>query len=137
MAVAPNKVFGIAAIMVAAIGTTGFLPAYQTLVSIISPPRLRAQAFAWSLLYYGLGALVVGTLVGSFGDAHGQRAALVFLAVLTTAAAIAERTCRGFVQRDAKQAITHEETAKVDALLALRSLDVSYDGTQVLFGVSL
>jgi branched-chain amino acid transport system ATP-binding protein len=135
MAVAPNKVFGIAAIMVAAIGTTGFLPAYQTLVSIISPPRLRAQAFAWSLLYYGLGAIVVGTLVGSFGDAHGQRAALVFLAALVTIAGIAELTCRQFVARDARQAITHEETSHTDALLAIRNLDVSYDGTQVLFSV--
>src|SRR5207253_9630953 len=117
MAVAPNKVFGIAAIMVAAIGTTGFLPAYQTLVSIISPPRLRAQAFAWSLLYYGLGAIVVGTLVGSFGDAHGQRAALVFLAVLVTIAAIAELTWRQFVARDAKQAVMHGATSRTGALL--------------------
>jgi branched-chain amino acid transport system ATP-binding protein len=137
MAIAPDRAFAIVAIMIAAIGTTGFLPAYQALVSIISPPRLRAQAFGWSLLWYGLGALVVGSLVGSFGDAHGQRAALVFLAVLTTGAAIAERTCRQFVARDAKQAITHEATSKSDALLALQALDVSYDGTQVLFGVSL
>jgi branched-chain amino acid transport system ATP-binding protein len=106
-------------------------------VSIISPPRLRAQAFAWSLLWYGLGAIVLGTLVGAFGDAHGQRGALVFLAVLVGAGALVELTCRQFVERDAQQAVMHEETSQTDALLACRALDVSYDGTQVLFGVDL
>jgi branched-chain amino acid transport system ATP-binding protein len=137
MAIAPNSAFAVVAIMIAAIGTTGFLPAYQTLVSIISPPRLRAQAFAWSLLWYGLGAIVIGTLVGAFGDAHGQRPALVFLAVLVVGAGIAELTCRQFVHRDVKQAIRHEETSHTDALLACSGLDISYDGTQVLFGVDL
>jgi branched-chain amino acid transport system ATP-binding protein len=135
MAVAPNRTFAVVAIIVAAVGTTGFLPAYQSLVSIIAPPRLRAQAFAWSLLWYGLGAIVIGTLVGAFGDAHGQRGALVFLAVLVGSAAVVENTCRQFVERDSKQAIAHEETSHTDALLAIRGLDVSYDGTQVLFGV--
>src|SRR5439155_20332578 len=40
-------------------------------------------------------------------------------------------------KRDAKQPIAHEETSKSDALLASHALDVSYDGTQVLFEVSL
>ncbi len=137
MAVAPTSIVAVVAVMIAAVGTTGFLPAYQTLVSIVSPPRLRAQAFAWSLLWYGLGAIVIGTLVGAFGDEHGQRGALVFLAVLVVFAGIAELTCRQFVRRDADQALRYEATSHTDALLACSGLDVSYDGTQVLFGVDL
>jgi len=135
MAVAPTRVLAIGAIMLLSIGYSGFLPAYQTLVSLISPPRLRSQAFAWSLLWYGVGAITVGTTIGAIGDAHGQRVALVVLAVLVAAAAITESTCRGFVDRDVRQAITVEEASKSSALLACRGLDVGYDGVQVLFGV--
>jgi branched-chain amino acid transport system ATP-binding protein len=61
----------------------------------------------------------------------------VFLGLLVVFAGIAELTCRQFVRRDADQAVRHEETSHTDALLACSGLDVSYDGTQVLFGVDL
>jgi len=63
-------------------GVIGFLPAYQTMVALVAPPRLRSQAFAWSLFWYALGAVFWTPIVGSIGDAHGERSAVFVLGLL-------------------------------------------------------
>jgi branched-chain amino acid transport system ATP-binding protein len=122
---------------VLAIGSTGFLPPYLTMVALVAPPRLRSQAFSWSLLFYGLGALGFSPITGAVADGHGWRTAMGLLAVLVVGGGIIETTVRGFVDRDIAQAVNSEATAATDALLACRRLDVGYDQVQILFGVDL
>jgi MFS family permease len=72
----------IIAACILAIGAVGFLPTYVTFVAVIAPPKLRSQAYAWSLFFYALGAICLSGVIGSVADSHGQRAALSLLAVL-------------------------------------------------------
>ncbi|MEN3272440.1 MAG: hypothetical protein V7636_1201 [Actinomycetota bacterium] len=120
-----------------AIGSTGFLPPYLTMVAFVAPPRLRSQAFSWSLLFYGLGALGFSPITGAIADGHGWRTAMGMLAVLVVGGGLIETTVRAFVDRDIAQAVNSEATAGTDALLACRRLDVGYDQVQILFGVDL
>jgi branched-chain amino acid transport system ATP-binding protein len=120
-----------------AIGSTGFLPPYLTMVAFVAPPRLRSQAFSWSLLFYGLGALTFSPITGSIADGHGWRTAMLVLAVLVVGGGLIETTVKAFVDRDIAQAVNSEATATTGALLACRRLDVGYDQVQILFGVDL
>ncbi|HUC37337.1 MAG TPA: MFS transporter, partial [Acidimicrobiales bacterium] len=99
MAGLPVLALSVVAVALLSIGAFGFLPAYTTLVSVVAPPRVRAQAFGWSLLFYSAGAVVITPIVGSIGDAHGQRAALLFLAVLVAAGGMVGASCARFVDR--------------------------------------
>ncbi len=72
----------IGAACILALGAVGYLPAYVTFVALIAPPRLRSQAYAWSLFFYALGAICLSGVIGAVADAHGQRAAMSLLALL-------------------------------------------------------
>jgi branched-chain amino acid transport system ATP-binding protein len=136
MAVAPWEPVSIAAVCFLAIGILGFLPAYQTMVALVAPPRLRSQAFAWSLFWYAGGALVWTPIVGGFGDAYGERTAVFILGLLVALGGAIEMSVRAFVGRDIEQAVKAKASADTDALLACRGVDVAYDRVQVLFDVS-
>src|SRR5437660_1009164 len=111
MAVAPWQPLSIAAVCFLAIGVLGFLPAYQTMVALVAPPRLRSQAFAWSLFWYAGGALVWTPIVGGFGDAYGERVAVFILGLLVMTGGAIETTVRAFVERDIKQAVKAKASA--------------------------
>jgi MFS family permease len=100
MAAAPDLVGSILAACVLAVGAIGFLPTYVTFVSVISPPNLRSQAYAWSLFFYALGAICISGIIGAIGDAHGQRIALGFLGVLVIIGGLVGITARRFVRED-------------------------------------
>jgi branched-chain amino acid transport system ATP-binding protein len=129
----------LAAVMAAvlAVGSAGFLPAYLTMVALVAPPRLRSQAFSWSLVWFGGGAFIFSLITGGIADANGWRVALVLLGALVTGGGLIALTVRPFVSRDIDQALNAQATAASDALLALHKLDVAYDQVQVLFGVDL
>ncbi|HET6793209.1 MAG TPA: ATP-binding cassette domain-containing protein, partial [Acidimicrobiales bacterium] len=131
-----NLGVSIAMAAILSIGAAGFLPAYTTLVSLVAPPRLRAQAFAWSLLWYALGAIVIQAFfIGPIINAHGQRTALVVLAALVVAGGIIGASTARFVERDIAQATRSEEAGRSEAQLVCRGVDAAYGGVQVLFGV--
>jgi MFS family permease len=100
MAVAPDEAGSITAAFILAIGAIGFLPTYYIFVSVISPSQLRSQAYAWSLFFYGLGAICLGSVIGVFADAHGQRAAMVLLSVLVLGGGLVGISARRFVESD-------------------------------------
>ena len=83
MALAPNVWLAILAVCFLSIGAVGFLPSYQTMVAMVVPARIRSQAFAWSLLFYGLGAVVFTPIISVISDRQGNRTALTVLAVVT------------------------------------------------------
>ena len=135
MAVVPLLGLSIAAAVLLALGAAGFLPAYTTVVAMVAPPRLRSQAYAWSLFFYSLGAIFGGVVIGGVADAHGQRPAMVILSLLVAAGGAVSISARRFVGRDILQANRSEETARSGAFLSCSGVDAAYGGVQVLFGV--
>ncbi|HZQ83531.1 MAG TPA: MFS transporter, partial [Acidimicrobiales bacterium] len=136
MAAAPGLWLSVIAVCILSIGAFGFLPAYQTLVALVVAPKLRSQAFAWSLLWYLLGAVVFSGVTGVTADAHGQRVALGVLGVAVAVGGWIAVTARRWVEHDVTQARKHEAAADGDALLVCRGLDIAYEGgVQVLFDV--
>jgi branched-chain amino acid transport system ATP-binding protein len=136
MAISPILIGSLVGVFVLSIGAAGFSPAYTTMVALITPPKLRSQAYAWSIVWVALGAAVVSPLIGSFGDAFNQRVAALVLAGLVAMAGFVEVTATRFVRRDIDEAAKGAVAAESDALLTVRGLDVAYEGgVQVLFGV--
>ena len=135
MAGAPWVGVSVAAAGILSIGAYGFLPAYTALVSLVAPPRLRAQAYAWSLLWYALGGIVLGVVIGAISNAHGNRVALLILAALVAAGGAIGASAWVYVNRDIQQALRAESASQSDALLACYGVDAAYGGVQVLFGV--
>ena len=136
MAISPVLLGSVAAVFLLSIGGSGFNPAYQTMVALVTPPRLRSQAFAWSLVWVAVGAGVVSPLIGGFGDAFNQRVALLVLAALVGAAGVAAMSAAQWVRRDIAEARKIVDASTATGLLACRGVDVAYSGgVQVLFGV--
>jgi branched-chain amino acid transport system ATP-binding protein len=106
------------------------------MVALDTPPKLRSQAYAWSIVWVALGAAIVSPTIGSFGDAFNQRVAALVLAALVGMAGFVEITATRFVTRDIAEAAKNASAADVGSLLTVRGLDVAYEGgVQVLFGV--
>lgn len=132
--------------LVTGIAIGAYQPCYYTLVGIVSPARVRAQAYAWAILYLGGGALFAPTLA-DLGESSGYRIALAVLAATLVAGGLVVMTAASSVRRDAEQAVaTLATAAELDAqlhdtgeraLLTVRGLDVAYDGVQVLFGIDI
>jgi ABC-type branched-subunit amino acid transport system ATPase component/predicted MFS family arabinose efflux permease len=135
MAIVPSVAFAVLVVTLLAIGVVGYMPAYQAMVALVVPPRLRSQAFAWSVMFFLFGAVVMSPLFGAIGDAHGQRAALIVLGIVTGAGGALQLTCSRYVQHDIRAAVTRAQAVETEALLVCRGIDAGYEGVQVLFGV--
>ena len=137
MGLLPNRWVAVVMLGVAAFGAAGFAPAYNAMIGLVTSPRLRGQAFSYSLIWVTLGAIIVAPTIGGIAN-HHERAATYVLGALMVMAGLIEVTARKFVPRDIEQAARVQEAADVDALLAVRGLEVAYPGNlQVLFGVDL
>src|SRR4029077_9048899 len=135
MAAVPVFALSVVAAILLSIGAYGFLPAYTTLVSSIVPPRMRSQAYAWSLFWYALGGVVVSVAIGGIQNANGPRPALVVLAFIVVAGGVINTTVSRTVSADAERAVRAKKALESRALLACRGVDAGYGGVQVLFGV--
>ncbi|HMC38363.1 MAG TPA: MFS transporter [Acidimicrobiales bacterium] len=118
------------------VGAAGFNPAYNAMIGLVTTPRLRGQAFSYSLLFVTVGAVVITPTISGIAD-HHERAACVVLGVLVAGAGLVEVTARQFIARDVEEALQVQTAADVDALLAIRGLEVAYGNVQILFGVDL
>src|SRR3954471_22155291 len=127
----------IAALFLVGIGFGGFAPAYNAMIGLVTAPRLRGQAFSYSLIWVTLGAIAVAIAIQPIAD-HHERAAAYVLGALVIGAGLVELTARQFVARDVVEAQKAQTAADVDAMLAVRGLEVAYGGNlQILFGVDL
>jgi ABC-type branched-subunit amino acid transport system ATPase component/predicted MFS family arabinose efflux permease len=137
MGVIPNRWVAVAMLGMSGLGAAGFAPAYQAMIGLVTTPRLRGQAYSYSLIWVTLGAIIVAPTIGGIANHHDRAAAAVLGALMVMAGAI-EVTARKFVARDMEQAAKVQTAAEVDALLAVRGLEVAYPGNiQILFGVDL
>jgi len=124
-------------LFVLSIGAAGFNPAYNAMIGLVTTPRLRGQAFSYSLIWVTIGAIIVAPLIGSISN-HHERAATFVLGLLVVGAGLVELTARQFVARDVAEAQKAQTAADVKAMLAVRGLEVAYGGNlQILFGVDL
>jgi ABC-type branched-subunit amino acid transport system ATPase component/predicted MFS family arabinose efflux permease len=135
MAGVPVFAVAVAAAAVLSVGAFGFLPSYTSMVSLVAPPRLRSQAFAWSLFFYSSGAIVVSLIIGGISNAHGQRVSLVVLASLVLIGGLVNASAARFVPLDVDRAVRVEVARRSEALLHCQGVDAAYGGVQVLFGV--
>ena len=68
MGLMPWAVASAAMLFVLALGFAGFLPAYNTMIGLVTPPRLRGQAYSYSLIFTTLGAIVVAPSIGGIAN---------------------------------------------------------------------
>ena len=140
MAVAPWMGASAVLAFVLALGASGFLPPYLTMVALVAPPRLRSQAFSYSLLFFALGGIILSRFAAAVGDDHGLRQGLALLSLFVAAGGLTEISVRRFVERDIAEAgksVSARAAMETGALLVCRGVDVAYDSVQVLFGVDL
>ncbi|HXM55049.1 MAG TPA: MFS transporter [Candidatus Dormibacteraeota bacterium] len=86
LAGAVSGAMAVVAVLIASIAYGGWGPAYYTQMSMITPPDVRGQAFAWSTIWFSVGGVIASPLIGRVGDVWGQRSAVVVLAVLVAVA---------------------------------------------------
>ncbi len=99
-AAVPTLWMAVTAIGLAGIGLGGFFPPYTTIVSMVTPAHLRSQAYAWSTVFFALGAIAVSIFVGTLADAAGQRTALGALSGVLALGAVVLISARRFVDAD-------------------------------------
>jgi branched-chain amino acid transport system ATP-binding protein len=120
------------------IGASGFLPPYLTTVALIGPPKIRSQTYAYSLLFFALGGVILSRVAAGVGDLHGLRSGVLLLSVFVLVGGVIGMTSRRFIARDvaeAEKSIKAQEAAEAGSFLVTRGLDIAYDQVQVLFGV--
>lgn len=145
VAVAPNLVVAIAAVLVANALTTVYGPGLTAVASMIVPPRMRTLGFATASLWAFFGLLVL-PIAGLIGDRYGVRAGIfVFGPVYALGGlcmAWAGRSAADDIARSLAMSRTRAEARRNrdngdPRLLLVRGLRVAYDGVDVLGGVDL
>ncbi len=145
MAIMPFAAGSLAFSVLAATGFSAFQPAYYPLVAMVTPARIRTQAYGWSLILVGFGGLVGSVIVGGLAESS-YRSATTGLAVIVGLAGAVGASAAKFVPRDVEQAqksldaaaeLEAARAAGEGALLICRGVEVAYDQVQVLFGVDM
>ena len=146
MAVSPFAGLALAFVFLANIGFSGYLPPYLTLIAMIVPPKVRTQAFGYSLILVAAGGLLSAVIFGNLGDSAGYRLAIALLSALVVLAGLVGTTASRFVAGDVAAAARSLSAARElraarlagdGALLVCRGVEVAYDQVQVLFGVDM
>ena len=143
IALSPNIAVAIAGQLGNAVVGGMLLPGVFAVISLAVPPRMRTLGFATGSLWILLG-LPVLPLVGAIGDRYGLRTGiLIFIPVYMLGSFLLASAGR-FINVDIErnnlssrlQAEIRRRRMEGDPqILAVRGLDVAYEGTQVLFGV--
>lgn len=115
---APHAVVSAAFVGLLGIAVGAYQPPYFTLVGLVSGARVRSQAYAWTILWLGGGALLA-PLVARLGEAEGYRTALALLAATLVAGGLVVTTAARYVRVDCAAAAADLQTeADEDAAAA-------------------
>jgi branched-chain amino acid transport system ATP-binding protein len=146
MAISPWAALALVFVFIANIGFSAYLPPYLTLIAIIVPPKVRTQAFGYSLILVAAGGLLSAGIFGNLGDSQGYRLAISLLSGIVVLAGFVGMTASAFVEADRRNAenslaaareLQAARAAGAGALLVCRGVEVAYDQVQVLFGVDM
>ena len=80
MALAPWLGLSMLFLFLVGVVSVGFTSYNLPLVAAITPPRLRSQAFAYFVFFFGLGAIVIAGFASGIAEDHGYRQGLAILA---------------------------------------------------------
>lgn len=103
MAVVPWAAAAVALVFVLGVGLGVYQPAYYPLVARIVDPRIRTQAYGWTLVFAGLGALFAVPLA-RFGEQQSYRVAFAVLAGLVALGAAVIASASTLVAHDVARA---------------------------------
>lgn len=81
MALLPWAVAGVGCVFILGIGLGVYQPAYFPLVARILHPRIKTQAYGWTLVFAGLGAILAIPLA-NYGENVSYRGAFAILSGL-------------------------------------------------------
>jgi MFS family permease len=95
------------------IGIGAYQPSYFSLVALVSPARIRAQAYAYAILFLGGGGLLAPTFA-SIGENSGYRLSLGILATTIVAGGLVIMTASRTVRADAERAAAALTEQQVD-----------------------
>jgi branched-chain amino acid transport system ATP-binding protein len=145
LALAPNVWFAISMNVLFTIPGSIIVPGIYAVLSLTIPPRARSLGFSIGNLWV-LPGLVLFPVVGGLADNIGIRGAMlvavvpIFLigaAIIVSAGQFVENDIRKVRASSVAQAEVLAARRKGQVkLLLVKDLDVSYSGTQVLFGVN-
>ena len=103
MSLLPWAVAGVGCVFILGIGLGVYQPAYFPLVARIVHPRIKTQAYGWTLVFAGLGAILAIPLA-RFGENNSYRGAFALLAGLITIGAAVVASSSSRVQADMDRA---------------------------------
>ena len=142
---APNLASAIVILCLVSSLIAFWAPAYLTIVGFVSPAKIRTMGFSYAGFFVTLG-IVATPIIGAIADGPGIRWALFTSAlvlaggglVLASAARFANAdVARSFQVLGTEARLRNDRLAQGEhSLLTVQDVDVAYDATQVLFGVS-
>ena len=103
MAVTPWWPPAVLVVFAVGIGLGIYQPAYYPLVARIVPPQVRTQAYGYSLMFVGLGALLA-IPIARYGERESYRVAFGVLAVIVALGALVITSARRHVAADIERA---------------------------------
>jgi MFS family permease len=107
---APTAPLSAAFYLLEGIAVGAYQPCYFSLVALVSGARVRAQAYAYAILFLGLGALA-SPLLAQLADERGYRVALGVLGLSLVVGGAVTTTARSTVRADALRAAEPEPVA--------------------------
>ncbi len=143
-AFAPNVPVAIAANIGISISLAIVGPGVLASLSLAIPPRARSLGFSMGSLWVLPGVVVFVPLVGWLGDQFGISWGMALMTPIFLVGGLIIASAGNVIGRDIKQVWTtaaarsevlYDRRQGKVKLLLVRSLDVSYDGVQVLFDV--
>ena len=144
MAIAPTIWLGIAAHYVSSFFSAMLTPGILAVISLAVPARMRTFGFATGNLWLLLGTPAI-LFAGIISDRWGIRGGILFFTPVYLMGAFLLASSGNFINDDIKK-VRVSSLAQAEArrrrldgdpqVLIVRDLDVSYDQTQVLFGVN-
>jgi len=147
LAASPTAAVGVAMAFLLSVGNGCYQPAYFSLVGLVAPPRIRAQAYAYALCLVGVGGIAY-LLIAPSDDGGAYRQTMLLLGLIVAVAGAVGASARKFVEKDADQAarsmaVAQQLRAELNdpnterALLTCRGVEVAYGSVQILFGVDV
>jgi ABC-type branched-subunit amino acid transport system ATPase component/predicted MFS family arabinose efflux permease len=145
LAGAPNLPAYVAVAAVVTFFSAFWVPAYLTIVSLVSPARIRTLGFSYAGFFLTLGVISV-PFIGAIADGPGIRWALFVSAIILAIGGLVHASAARFAVADVNRSLSVLQTEVMlrnqrlqqgeRSLLTVQSIDFAYEDTQVLFGVN-
>ena len=143
LALSPWLALVVALNLMTSIGVAIVGPGLSTIMSVVTPPRVRGMSGALTLLW-AIPGLITGTFAGAMGDRYGISYSMVAMSIVFAIGTVIWASGASGVEPDMRAAVAasmaelevkrsrDEGRAK---LVVCRDVDVHYSNVQILFNV--